>query len=98
MNDKTDKMTGALSEDTGQPGNLPGLIRVFAVHLKVLVLTIEPGNEKMCLMSYANNKGADQGLHCLQCCLHSLDAKLYGKATLLKFYGDYSKCFGYPNF
>ena len=24
---------------------------------------IEPGREKMCLMSYANNKGADQTTH-----------------------------------
>ena len=24
---------------------------------------IEPGHEKMCLMSYANNKGADQPAH-----------------------------------
>ena len=23
----------------------------------------EPGHEKMCLMSYANNKGADQSAH-----------------------------------
>ena len=26
----------------------------------VLLLIIEPGHEKMCLMPYANNKGADQ--------------------------------------
>ena len=26
-------------------------------------ITIEPGHEKMCLMSYANNKGADQPAH-----------------------------------
>ena len=25
--------------------------------------TFEPGHEKMCLMSYANNKGADQTAH-----------------------------------
>ena len=25
--------------------------------------TYEPGHEKMCLMSYANNKGADQSAH-----------------------------------
>ena len=25
--------------------------------------TYEPGHEKMCLMSYANNKGADQPAH-----------------------------------
>ena len=26
-------------------------------------LSYEPGHEKMCLMSYANNKGADQPAH-----------------------------------
>ena len=26
-------------------------------------LSLEPGHEKMCLMSYANNKGADQPAH-----------------------------------
>ena len=26
-------------------------------------ITIEPGHEKICLMSYANNKGADQTAH-----------------------------------
>ena len=25
--------------------------------------TIEPGHEKMCIMPYANNKGADQPAH-----------------------------------
>ena len=28
---------------------------------------------------------SDQGLHCLQCRLHPLDAILYSKATLFKF-------------
>ena len=27
------------------------------------VIEYEPGHEKMCLMSYANNKGADQTAH-----------------------------------
>ena len=27
------------------------------------MIKIEPGHEKMCLMSYANNKGADQPSH-----------------------------------
>ena len=27
------------------------------------ILGYEPGHEKMCLMSYANNKGADQTAH-----------------------------------
>ena len=29
----------------------------------ISVFTTEPGHEKMCLMSYANNKGADQPAH-----------------------------------
>ena len=40
---------------------------------------------------------SDQGLHCLQCCLHPLDVMLYGKATLFKFKGDYSKLYRCPN-
>ena len=28
---------------------------------------------------------SEQGLRCLQFCLHRLDALLYGKATLFKF-------------
>ena len=39
----------------------------------------EPGHEKMCLMSYANNKGADQTAHprslisaFIVCCLDSI--------------------------
>ena len=28
-----------------------------------MILRVEPGDEKMCLMSYANNKGADQPAH-----------------------------------
>ena len=41
---------------------------------------------------------SDQGLHRLQFHLHPLDAFLYGKATLLKFSGDYCKYFWCPNF
>ena len=33
-NDKTNKMAFALSEGSDQPGHLPSLIRVFAVHIK----------------------------------------------------------------
>ena len=33
--------------------------------------TFEPGHEKMCLMSYANNKGADQPAHREKMCLMS---------------------------
>ena len=32
--DKTNKITCVSSEDSDQPGNLPSLIRVFAVHRK----------------------------------------------------------------
>ena len=28
-----------------------------------MAFTCEPGHEKMCLMPYANNKGADQPVH-----------------------------------
>ena len=31
--------------------------------IKTKQITTEPGHEKMCLMSYANNKGADQPAH-----------------------------------
>ena len=37
-------------------------------------------------------------LHCLPFCLHLLDALLYGKATLFKFLGDYSRFFRCQNF
>ena len=30
---------------------------------KSVIIIIEPGHEKICLMSYANNKGADQPTH-----------------------------------
>ena len=33
QHDKTNKMTCAPSEDSDQPGHLPSLVRVFAVHL-----------------------------------------------------------------
>ena len=39
---------------------------------------------------------SDQGLQCFPFCMHLLDALLYGKATLFKFYGDYSKFFVCP--
>ena len=32
----------------------------YELYVFALVLVYEPGHEKMCLMSYANNKGADQ--------------------------------------
>ena len=35
----------------------------YELYVFALVLIYEPGHEKMCLMSYANNKGADQPAH-----------------------------------
>ena len=40
----------------GCKGRSASLLFAFAI-------TLEPGQEKMCLMSYANNKGADQPAH-----------------------------------
>ena len=34
LHGKTNKITCAPSEDSDQPGHLPSLIRVFAVHMK----------------------------------------------------------------
>ena len=31
--------------------------------MDIIIFIIEPRHEKMCLMSYANNKGADQPAH-----------------------------------
>ena len=41
------------------------VLRKFLENLTLHVVSniIEPGHEKMCLMSYANNKGADQPAH-----------------------------------
>ena len=41
------------------------LVRKICLYKKSLQLVkqSEPGHEKMCLMSYANNKGADQPAH-----------------------------------
>ena len=33
------------------------------IHVEYLIYIYEPGHEKMCLMSYANNKFADQPAH-----------------------------------
>ena len=55
---------------------------------------------------YANSVDPDQtaargavwsGLHCLPLHLHLLDALIYHKTNLYKFYDDYSKLFGRPN-
>ena len=42
---------------------LPALFYHTFKHRYISTLTLEPGHEKMCLMSYANNKGADQPAH-----------------------------------
>ena len=38
--------------------------------------TFEPGHEKMCLMSYVNNKGADQPAHPRACASAQSDQRL----------------------
>ena len=46
-----------------------------------LIITCEPGHEKTCLMSYANNKGADQPAHTRilisAFVVHCLDSVMY---------------------
>ena len=46
-----------------------------------LIITCEPGHEKTCLMSYANNKGADQPAHTRSLIsafvVHCLDSVMY---------------------
>ena len=58
--------------------------------------SIEPGHEKMCLMSYANNKGADQPAHSRSLisafvvrCLDSIISRFYSRnfKTLASFCG-----------
>ena len=51
----------------------------MTVHNQHSCDVIEPGHEKMCLMSYVNNKGADQPAHprslisaFVVCCLDSI--------------------------
>ena len=38
-------------------------LRMCSLLVKEHIFVFEPGHEKMCLMSYANNKGADQPAH-----------------------------------
>ena len=52
------------------PVNTINVMSTWSINLSTLLLdrlpkqiTSEPGHEKMCLMSYANNKGADQPAH-----------------------------------
>ena len=40
------------------------IVRHRAMKNLILKDTYEPGHEKMCIMSYANNKGADQPRIC----------------------------------
>ena len=42
---------------------LDGVLDRYKEQLNSQLISIEPGHEKMCLMSYANNKGADQPAH-----------------------------------
>ena len=39
---------------------------------------------------------SEQGLLCLQYCLHHLDALLYGKTSLFEVLGHYTNHFGCP--
>ena len=39
------------------------MLLVHTWHIPFKCLTCEPGHEKTCLMSYANNKGADRPAH-----------------------------------
>ena len=42
----------------------PDLDEVNKFHnILILLITVVPGHAKMCLMTYANNKGADQPAH-----------------------------------
>ena len=45
------------------PTKLTELKRLSNLSEACAYIQIEPGHEKMCLMSYANNKGADQPAH-----------------------------------
>ena len=47
-----------LKDFTKTLGRTPTIVKVIGVGN-----WYEPGHEKMCLMSYANNKGADQHVH-----------------------------------
>ena len=40
--------------------NLKYRLKIFNEHCRLFISLYEPDHEKMCLMSYANNKGADQ--------------------------------------
>ena len=42
--------------------NISKIDKFIYIYSKV-IFTYEPGHEKMCLMSYANNRGADQPAH-----------------------------------
>ena len=55
------------------------LIFIITNFILIASITSEPGHDKMCLMSYANNKGADQPAHLrslisafVVCCLYSI--------------------------
>ena len=60
--DKTNKMTCVPSEDSGQPGHPPSLIRVFAVRMKLPWVLSYPSSGKQRLWSDWVNAQADQSL------------------------------------
>ena len=68
----------------------------FDVNRNILSLQSFVASLKKNLFEVLQSDWSDQGLYCLPFCVHLLDALLYGKATLLKFKGDYSIFFGCP--
>ena len=65
------------------------LFQIHVVKLSiVLTLSIyEPGHEKMCLMSYANNKGADQPAH-QRSLISAFWCSLLRKYNISRFYSQ----------
>ena len=58
----------------------------FVMQHVISIRTYMVNNSLITLNFQTDRSGqSDRGLHCLQFCLHLLDALLYGKATLFKF-------------
>ena len=56
--------------------------------------TDSPGQTVQTQIRLRLEEPSDQGLHCLPFRLHVLDTLLYGKATLFKFWDNYSNISG----
>ena len=87
--DKTNKMAGAPSEDSDQPGHTPSLIRVFAVRMKrVWILSyMYPLSAQQRLRSDWTDAQADMSLswaHLLFCWVFHAQAKCVVKILLKK--------------